>query len=65
MDYDYIPGLGTLDEYNGGSATIDGTPTYAYFSTTGYPYLFRNFKGEYSSGGAKQGSVAAETPQNC
>ena len=48
MDYEYSSGTGTLDEFNGGMATIDGVSTYAYFSTAGYPYLFRNFHGSYS-----------------
>ena len=47
MDYEY-DGSGTLDEFNGGLVTIDGVETYAYFSTAGYPYLFRNFHGQYS-----------------
>ena len=47
MDYEYIANQGTLDEFNGGMATIDGTSIYAYFSTAGYPYIFRNFHGSY------------------
>jgi len=48
MEYEYIPNQGTLDEFNGGLATIDGTSTYCYFSTAVYPYLFRNFHGSYT-----------------
>lgn len=48
MDYEYSSGSGTLDELNGGMFTIDGVDTYAYCSTSGYPYIFRNFKGSYS-----------------
>ena len=57
MDYEFVDGLGTLDAFNGGIATIDGNSTYAYFSTSEYPYLFRNFHGEYES--SKPGSSAA------
>ena len=49
MDYEYTAGEGTLDQYNGGLVTIDGVETYAYFSTEEYPYLFRNFRGQYGS----------------
>merc|ERR1712124_208691 len=48
MDYEYVSGLGTLDEFNGGQVTIDGASTYAYVSTSGYPYIFRNFHGQYT-----------------
>ena len=58
MDYEFLNGTGTLDEFNGGLAIIDGNSTYAYFSTAEYPYLFRNFHGEYESSG-RQGSAAA------
>ena len=69
MDYEFFSGTGTLDEFNGGLAIIDGNSTYAYFATTEYPYLFRNFHGEYASSGI-QGSVAGQvvsysTAQNC
>ena len=69
MDYEFIDGLGTLDEFNGGLSIIDGNSTYAYYATVDYPYLFRNFHGEYAQP-EKQGSVAAQvvsysTAQNC
>lgn len=47
MDYEFVDDAGTLDRLNGGYATIDGVSTYAYFSTSTYPYVFRNFKGVY------------------
>lgn len=47
MDYEYVSGRGSLDEFNGGMVMIDGEEVYAYCSTSGYPYLFRNFHGEY------------------
>ena len=47
MDYEYDAGSGTLDEFNGGTVLIDGVSTYCYFSTSGYPYIFRNFHGSY------------------
>jgi len=46
MDYEYVSGSGTLDEFNGGTVTIGGVSTYAYVATSDYPYLFRNFHGK-------------------
>ena len=37
---------GNLDELNGGMFTIDGVSTWAYASTSKYPYCIRNFKGK-------------------
>ena len=64
MDYEY-KGTGTLDEFNGGLVTIDGTSTYAYFSTSTYPYLFRNFHGDYNGAGTNLPSTCDKcyTPQ--
>jgi hypothetical protein len=40
-DYEYAPGSGDLDEHNGRFVTTPEYPqgTYAYFLSTGYPYL--------------------------
>ena len=47
MDYAYSSSTGTLDAFNGGTVIIGGVSTYAYFSTSGYPYYIRNFHGVY------------------
>jgi hypothetical protein len=41
-DYEYVPGLGNLDECNG--ATVNGQ--YGYFFTESYPYTVNCLKGE-------------------
>lgn len=49
MSYTYNSGNGgNLDAMNGGTVTIDGADTYAYFSTAKYPYVMRNFHGAYT-----------------
>ena len=62
MDYEYT-GNGNLDEFNGGQATIGGSSTYAYFSTSTYPYLFRNFHGDYA--GVGTGTTLPSTCSQC
>jgi len=46
-DFEYIKGLGTLDECNGRFTITPEFPegTYAYFLTTEWPVLMRNFRG--------------------
>jgi len=56
MDYEY-DGSGTLDEFNGGTVTLDSGDSYAYFSTSTYPYLFRNFHGDYAGVGTNSPSA--------
>jgi len=41
LDWEYVPGLGALDECNG--ITIDGN--YMYLITNDYPYIGRCLKG--------------------
>lgn len=50
-DYEYIEGLGELDECNGRFVTTPGYPqgTYAYFLTNSWPVIPRCFKGTPSS----------------
>ena len=46
-DYEYVEGLGTLDECNGRFTVTPDFPdgTYAYFLTNEWPVIFRNFRG--------------------
>ena len=48
-DWDYVEGLGQLDECNG----IEINGQYAYFVTNEYPYMSRCLKGEFSQKGPK------------
>lgn len=56
QDYEYVAGSGTLDECNGRFCVTPEFPngTYAYFLTTDWPVIPRNFRGtpiELRSGG--------------
>ena len=56
QDYEYVAGSGTLDECNGRTCVTPEFPngTYAYFLTTDWPVIPRNFRGtpiELRSGG--------------
>ena len=44
-DYEYVEGLGDLDECNG--MTFKGS--YGYYVTDGYPYILNCFKGTINS----------------
>jgi YHYH protein len=46
-DWEYVKGLGTLDECNG--TTVNGK--YAYFATDDYPYMGRCLMGEFTQKG--------------
>jgi YHYH protein len=48
-DWEYVKGLGTLDECNG--TTVNGK--YAYIATDDYPYIGRCLMGEFTQGGPK------------
>jgi len=49
QDYEYVPGLGDLDECNAAMTVTDDFPngTYAYFLTNDYPVIPRCLKGKY------------------
>ncbi|TWT48601.1 YHYH protein [Botrimarina hoheduenensis] len=48
QDYEYVPGLGDLDECNGRHGVTPDFPagTYAYFLTRGWPVVPRVFRGD-------------------
>ena len=52
-DYEYIDGLGTLDECNGRYTKTPDFPdgTYAYFLSKKWPIVLRNYRGTPPSGG--------------
>jgi len=54
QDYEYVAGLGDLDECNGRSGVTPEFPTgiYYYAITTSYPYIQRCVKGTATGGGA-------------
>ncbi|MGJ8633070.1 MAG: YHYH protein [Luteolibacter sp.] len=47
IDYEYVEGLGTLDECNGRFTVTPEFPegTYAYFLSNSWPVIFRNYRG--------------------
>jgi hypothetical protein len=57
QDYDYVPGLGTLDECNGAMTVSAEYPsgTYAYFITEAYPVVPRCFTGTPDRGFSHRG----------
>ncbi len=54
-DYDYVPGLGDLDEANGRETVTKDYPqgTYAYFLTDSFPFIPRSFAGTPDASFAK------------
>ncbi|WP_197524908.1 YHYH protein [Botrimarina hoheduenensis] len=48
QDYEFVPGVGKLDECNGRTCLTPDFPagTYAYFLTTDWPVVPRNFRGK-------------------
>jgi YHYH protein len=63
QDYEYVAGLGDLDECNGRNGVTPEFPsgTYHYYATDSYPYLQRCVKGAVSGG--RQGGGARPTAQ--
>lgn len=63
-DYEYVPGLGDLDECNGRVAVTPEFPqgTYAYFLSTAWPVIPRCFKGTPSQSFARLGPGPRRAP---
>lgn len=57
-DWDYVAGLGDLDECNG----IEFNGEYAYFITDDYPYIGRCLKGKFSQRGPKGPPPGSKRP---
>jgi hypothetical protein len=55
QDYEYVAGLGDLDECNGRVGVTPEFPngTYHYYATDTYPYLQRCVKGTATTTGAQ------------
>ena len=55
QDYEYVPGLGDLDECNGRTDVTPEFPqgTYHYYTTVSFPYVQRCVKGDVLPGGVR------------
>lgn len=70
QDYEYVPGLGDLDDCNGRTGVTPEYPkgTYHYFITDDYPYIQRCVKGTPAEGATQPpptGGGTGGTPRSC
>ena len=66
QDYEFVQGLGDLDDSNGRTGVTPEYPegTYYYVLTNGYPYIPRSFKGVPDSSFAKHGPGGRGGPRH-